>query len=140
MGETRFITFRAGGHDFAVPIEKVREVLTLSFVFPVPGGRRPLLGIISYRNKRVLPVFSLLDALGEEGAGTGHLIVVWGPESAPAGFAVDGLGGIVTASGQEEEIEPYQGTLGGPEGAVPAVLKKAGGDHILLEIDKVLGF
>jgi len=139
VGERRYITFSAGEHRFAVPIEKVGEVVSSANVLPVPGGRRPLEGIISYRDRAVLPVFSLLEILGEKEAETSVLIVVAGSKESPIGFRVRGLGGIIASTESENGIVPYEGKLGGPEGAIAGILKKTGGDHILLEIEKVLG-
>jgi chemotaxis signal transduction protein len=139
VGERRYITFNAGGHRFAVPIEEVGEVVSSAAVIPVPSGRRPLEGIIRYRDRAVLPVFSLLEILGEQEAEESALIVVAGPEESPLGFRVRGLGGIITLTESEEGIVPYEGKLGGPEGAIAGILKKTGGDHILLDIGKVLG-
>ena len=138
MADRRYITFSAGKHRFAVPIEKVREVVSSASVLPVPGRRKPLEGIIPYRDQGVLPVFSLLEALGEPEAETSALIVVTGPEESPVGYRVRGLGGIIMTTGAEDEIVTYQGDLDGPEGAITGTLRKTGGDHILLEIEKVL--
>ncbi len=139
MAEKRYITFSAGRYRFAVPIEQVSEVVNSPSVLPVPGGKDPLEGIIRYRDKSVLPVFSLLEFLGEPDSETGALIVVVGPEDSPVGFRVHGLGGIIMTTGSEEEVVPYDGELEGPEGAINGILKKTGGDHILLEIGKMLG-
>ena len=139
MNERRHITFSVGNHRFAVPIEKVREVVSATSVLPVPGGRKPLEGILSYRERSVLPVFSLLELLGDQDDQVNDLIVVTGTEEAPVGFKVHSMGGIMITTGAEDEIAPYEGELKSPEGAIIGILKKTGGDHILLEIDQVLG-
>lgn len=138
MNEKRHITFSAGKYRFAVPIEKVREVVSATSVLSVPGGRKPLEGIIPYREQTVLPVFSLLGLLGEQGDEISDLVVVAGSGESPVGFRVRNIGGIMITSG-EDEIAPYEGELKGPDGAITGILKKSGGDHIILEIDQVLG-
>jgi len=140
VNDRRFITFNAGEHNFAVPIEDVREVVSPSAVFPVPGGRKPLLGIIPYREKGVLPVFSLLEILGEPETRAGTLILIADHGEASIGFTVQGLGGIITASGSEDEMKPYDGDLEGPDGAITGILEKTGEDYIVLEIGQVLSF
>ena len=140
MNDRRFITFNAGDHKFAVPIEDVREVVSPSAVFPVPGGRKPLLGIIPYREEGVLPVFSLLEILGEPEVQAGTLIVIADYDGAPIGFTVQGLGGIISASGSGDEMKPYDGDLESHDGAIMGTLEKTGEDHIVLEIGKVLSF
>jgi len=138
--ERKFITFSAGGHNFAVPIKRIREVVTVPSVFTVPAGRKPLLGIIPYRGKEALPVFSLLNALGNPETREGDLIVVADFDGALAGFTVGELGGIITASGAEEEEESYQGDLEAPDGVITGVLREAGKEYIRIEIDRVFGF
>lgn len=142
MTERKFITFSSGGHNFAVPIKRIREVVTVPSVFPVPAGEKPLLGIIPYRGKEALPVFSLLNALGSPETREGGLIVVADFDGALAGFTVQELGGIISASRtvDEDEKEPYQGDLEAPDGVIAGVLREAGKEYILLEIDRVFGF
>jgi len=136
--DRRFITFNAGEHNFAVPIEEVREVVSSSSILPVPGGKKPLLGIIPYREEGVLPVFSLLEILGEPEIQAGTLIVIADHDEAPIGFTVQGLGGIITASGSEDQTKSYEGELEGPDGAITGILEKAGEEYVLLEIGQVL--
>jgi chemotaxis signal transduction protein len=139
LSEKRHITVSAGKHRFAVPIEKVREVVGETSLLSIPGSRKPLEGIVLYREQTVLPVFSLLDLLGEKGDENSDLILVTGPKESPVGFRVRSIGGIMITAGGEEEIAAYEGQLKGPDGAITGVIKKSGGDHILLEIDQVLG-
>jgi chemotaxis signal transduction protein len=138
LTEKRHITVNAGKHRFAVPIEKVREVVSATSVLPIPGGRKPLEGIILYREKTVLPVFSLLELLGEKEDETSDLILITSSGESPVGFKVRNIGSIMITTGGEEEITAYEGELEGPDGAITGILKKSGGDHILLEIDQVL--
>ena len=103
----------------------------------MPGGRKPLEGVIPYREQTVLPVFSLLGLLGDQGDETSGLIVVVDPGESPVGLRVRSMGGIMITTEDEDEVTPYEGELKGPEGAITGILKKSGGDHILLEIDLV---
>jgi chemotaxis signal transduction protein len=138
VADQRYITFSAGKHRFAVPIEQVNEVVSSPSVLPVPGARSPLEGIIRYRDRQVLPVFSLLEILGETQAGNGTFVLVAGSEGSPVGYRIRRMGGVIMATGSEEEAVPYEGKLEGPEGSITGVLKKTGGAHILLEIGKML--
>ncbi len=138
VNDRRFITFSAGEHKFAVPIEDVREVVSSSGVFPVPGGKKPLLGIIPYREEGVLPVFSLLEILGEPETHGRPLIVIADFDGAPAGFTVQKLGGVITVSGSEEEMRPYEDGLEGYGSSITGVLEKAGEDYVVLEVGQLL--
>jgi chemotaxis signal transduction protein len=134
--ERRYVTFSVGEFRFAVPIDKVREILSASTLLPIPGRREPLEGVIPYRTETVLPVFSLLGLLGARGNETSDIIVVAGSERSPFGFRVGRMGGVVAIS-EPEESTPYEGDLKAPEGVITGVVKKSGGEHILLEIDGI---
>ena len=136
MPERRLISFTVGSYRFAVPIEAVREVVNVASIVPVPGGRRPLEGILPYRGNMVLPVFSLLDLLGIRHDEPGKLVVITGPEADPVGFRVRNMGGVMI-TGDNNEIAPYEGELSLSCGAISGVLKKTGGELILLEIDRL---
>jgi chemotaxis signal transduction protein len=136
MMERRLISFTVGSHRFAVPIEAVREVVNITKAVPIPGGRRPLEGIFPYRRNVVVPVFSLLDLLGLQHEEHGSLMVVTGSEKDPVGFRVRSMGGVLT-SDDSDEIAPYEGELSLSDGAITGVLKKTGGELILLDCDRL---
>ena len=136
MTERRLITFTVGAYRFAVPIETVREVVNVTSIITVPGGRRPLEGILPYRDHLVLPVFSLLDILGQEYDEPGNLVIVTGPTEDPVGFRVSNMGGVIP-SADGDEMAPYEGELS-HKGAITGVLKKPGGELILLDMDRML--
>ena len=136
MQERRLISFTVGNHRFAVPIEDVREVVNVSAAVPVPGGRRPLEGILPYRDNLVLPVFSLLDLLGIRHDESGNLVIVAGPQEDPIGFRVRSMGGVMI-SGEGDEIKPYEGDFISSGGAISGVLRKTGGELILLDIERL---
>jgi len=136
MLDRRLISFTVGSYRFAVPIEAVREVVSVVSLVPVPGGRRPLEGILPYRGNMVLPIFSLLDLLGTRHDEPGSLVIVTGPEDDPVGFRVHSMGGVMI-SGDNDEIASYEGELSLSGSAISGVLKKTGGELILLEIDRL---
>jgi len=135
MTERRLISFTVDGFRFAVPIKAIQEVLTVGSVVPLPGSKRPLEGIMRYRDNAVLPVFSLLDLLGKQHDETGNLIMVMGTEDDPVGFRVKNMGGVLTW-GEMDETEVYEGELTAVK-AVAGVLKKTGGELILLKVERL---
>lgn len=137
MDERRHITFKVGEYRFAIPIEKVLEILNTATLLLIPGSREPLQGIVQYRNNTVLPVFSLLGLLGGRGDETSGLVIVTGSEESPVGFRVSSMGGVLVADEAEDEVVPYKGDLKAPDGVITGIIKKSGGDHILLEIDRM---
>lgn len=136
MNERRLISFTVSSHRFAVPIDVVREVVNVTAAIPVPGGRRPLEGIFQYRENMVLPIFSLLDLLGAKHDESGNLVVVMGSEKDPVGFRVSSMGGVMVSS-DNDEIAQYAGDLPLSSGAITGVLKKTGGELILVDVDKL---
>jgi len=136
MAERRLISFTVGKYRFAVPIEVVREVVNMDSSVPVPGGRRPLEGILPYRGNMLLPVFSLLGLLGIKHEESGNLVIVTGTKEDPLGFRVHNMGGVMI-SGDNDEIAPYEGDLSLSHGAIAGLLKKTGGELILLDVDRL---
>ena len=136
MPEKKWITFTAGGHRFGIPIGEVREVLSLGTVVAVPGSKRPLEGILPYRDRNVLPVFSLMHLLGKADPERGNLVVVTGDPETLVGFRVESMGGVMTSS-EKDEVVPYDGDLTGTPGTITGVLKKPGGELILLEMENL---
>lgn len=139
MPERRLISFSIGDYRFAVPIEAVREVINVTSMVPVPGARLPLEGILPYRENMVLPVFSLLDLLGARHDESGSLVIVTGPEDDPVGFKVHNMGGVMI-TGDNDEVVSYEGDLLSPGESISGVLKKTGGELILLAIDRLFEF
>jgi chemotaxis signal transduction protein len=139
LDERRHITFSVGDYSFAIPIEKVREILNTTTLLPIPGGKEPLEGIIPYRERAILPVFSLLGFLGGQGAEKSDLVVVTGSEESPVGFRVSSMGGVLLTSEAEDDAVSYEGDLKAPDGVIKGVISKSGADYILLEIDRVFG-
>ena len=136
MMERRLISFAVGSHRFAVPLDAVREVVNINKLVSIPGGRRPFEGIYPYRSNIVLPVFSLIDLLGGQHDEPGSLVIVTGSEQDPVGFRVGSMGGVIT-SNDSDEIIPYEGELSHSHGAITGVLKKTGGELILLDCDRL---
>ena len=104
MTDSRLIFFHVGGHGFAVPLSEIREIVAVSAVTPVPGARAPLEGVTVYREEGVLPLFSLLGAMGNASITNGGVIGM--PE--------------------ENGLETYKGELKGPPGAIKGIFKSGG--------------
>jgi purine-binding chemotaxis protein CheW len=62
------VAFRVGGERYAVPIEKVDEILEIKGLYPLLGAPRHVLGAMVARS-RVLPVIDLRQVLGLQGGG-----------------------------------------------------------------------
>ena len=142
MADTRMITFALGRHRFAIPIEDIREVINIDSVVDVPGGRRPLEGILPYRDDAILPVFSLLDLLGlqvldaaREPNGLSLAGAVRGEEEIPEDRVVfcgvtTGAETLRMAATASRSLTTYEGrgdpgTIADPAGSADATLERA---------------
>ena len=134
--DNRFITFHLSGHDFAVPIAVVLEVTSAEKIDELPGSMKPLEGLMIYRDNQALPIFSLIEALGQEHDNSGDLIMVVELDKQILGFRVDRIGRIVDGSGNdqydpEEEVPDIN-----PE-AVRGVISEKGLRVVVLRLEKV---
>ena len=104
MSASVHVRVRAGGEDYALPVESVREVAELGDVTPVPGAAAAVLGVRNLRGQ-VLPVAdlrALLDLPRPEPAR--RLVIVEGP-AGQAGFAVDDVVGVTPLPALDEPVE-----------------------------------
>jgi len=136
--DNRLITFHLSGSDFAVPIAQVREVTSAEKINALPGARKPLEGLMIYREHQALPVFSLFDALGRENGRSGELVVVVELGGQILGFRVDGIGRVVDGLGNEED-DPEGADLDIPPESVQGVFSDRGSRVVVLRLEKVFG-
>ena len=90
-GWPRFLICESAHRLLALELERVRSVDLVTEITPLPKSPSWLLGIVAARGK-ILPVFSLDDLLGSEGAAATRLVVVEGAHELV--LAVAGVRGI----------------------------------------------
>lgn len=111
------MTVRAGGEVCAIPIARVRRIVSDLGVYPLPGSTGALGGLAEY-NGEPLVVLSLAELLGSAGASSlpgGDFIVVWisrGDGEELVVLAVDEALGIVDLS-PEDVVEEARGVVVG---------------------------
>jgi purine-binding chemotaxis protein CheW len=90
-----FLTFRLGKEEFAVAIDRVREVLRAPSITEVPRAPADVLGVVTVRGE-VVPVIDARARLGV-GAdrGTGGRIVIVEAGEGPLGVLVDEVASVV---------------------------------------------
>lgn len=88
------VVFRVGGERYAVPIERVDEILEIKGLYPLLGAPRHVLGAIVAR-ARVLTVLDLRLMLGLQGGGMSDLtkVVAVGEGEDLFGLAVEEVEG-----------------------------------------------
>ncbi len=142
-GPSKHLIFSLGKEEFAVPVAKVKEIIGMLEVTPVPHTAEYVRGVINLRGK-VVPVIDLRLKLGvpsvEYDART--CIVVVQPEMAKSvfliGVIVDGVSEVMPV--QSSDIEKTETFSHGliSSGYVQGVAKIRGKVKILLDLDCVL--
>ncbi|MBP2228539.1 purine-binding chemotaxis protein CheW [Azospirillum agricola] len=115
-GALAFVTVRAAGLGFALPLAEVLEVVRPPEVVRVPLGPPGLDGLAQWHGA-AMPVLDLGRALGQESGsgdgsgdgaggegGTGGRVVVVRHQGQPVGLRVDGMAGMVRAA--PDRIDP----------------------------------
>jgi chemotaxis signal transduction protein len=116
---TTVVSFRSGGQDWAVALERVQRVLAGRGLVPFPDPKPGVAGLL-YRDGDTVPVVSAL------GTGGGQVLVLDG-DGASIGLLVDEVVGIERVQG--EASPPPAGQRS------PLVAGVLPGDHPLLLLD-----
>ena len=132
-----FVTFRLGQDPYALPIERVREVVRLRPITPMPRVPESVPGVISLRGE-VVQVVDLRSRLGMQparAARTSRIVVLHGEDGAVAGLLVDAVRDVLRLT--EAEVLPS----GANEADVVVSLLADGETFVsLLDVDRVLEF
>jgi purine-binding chemotaxis protein CheW len=132
-----FVTFRLGQDAYALPIERVREVVRLRPITPMPRVPGAVRGVVSLRGE-VVQVVDLRTRLGMEpvpAGRTSRIVVLHGEDGAVAGLLVDSVRDVLRLS--DEEIR----SSGASEADVVVSLLTDGDVFVsLLDVDRVLAF
>ncbi len=108
-----YLTFLLGGEEYAVAIERVREVLKAPPITEVPRAPAHIVGVVTVRGE-VVAVFDprrrlgLPGSLPEEGAGR---VVIVDAGDGPCGLLVDAVASVVRL--RPGSIEPCPQGIGG---------------------------
>ena len=102
----RLLTFVLDGSPYAVPVERVREIVRVRPITPVPRVPSDVCGVISLRGE-ILEVIDLRLRLRLRAAPTGRasrIIVVYAAEGGVAGLLVDGVTEVAGQSASPNEV------------------------------------
>jgi purine-binding chemotaxis protein CheW len=139
---SKILTFKLSGEEYGVDILKVREILGLQAITPVPGTDASLRGVINLRG-RIIPVMDLrrrfgLDETLSPAACIITVQVLREGAEALVGLLVDAVNEVAGVSQSDVESMPSVGSTHGSE-EVLGLLKSQDKVRILLDIDKVVG-
>ena len=129
------LCFTVDGDPYAVPVERIREIVRLKSITEVPRVPDEILGIISLRGE-VVQVLDLRLRLGvpaTELTRTHRIVVLHGDEGEVTGLLVDTVSEVLRV--EEASVQP---PATGDSEFVAALCRR--GDHFvgLLNLEKVL--
>ena len=130
-----FVTFSVHGDPYALPIERVREIVRLRPLTPVPRVPGAVVGVISLRGE-IVQVVDLRRRLGmptREPTRTSRIIVLHGDDGAVTGLLVDSVRDVLRIT--DEDIRPASS---GETEAVSSLLVRGEEFVSLLDLDRVM--
>jgi purine-binding chemotaxis protein CheW len=140
--EGKYLTFSLGDEEYGIGILKVKEIIGMMRITPVPQTPEFVKGVINLRGK-VIPVIDLRLRFGmeENGYTERTCIVVVEIDGSGGklhiGVVVDSVSEVLNIKGADIEDTPNFGTTLNTE-YILGMAKTGGGVKILLEIDRVL--
>jgi purine-binding chemotaxis protein CheW len=137
----KYLTFQLANEEYAIQVLRVREIMGVQHITPVPQTPANMKGVINLRGK-VIPVMDLRLKFGidelEYGARTCIIVVqLQGEGSGQMGIVVDEVSEVLTLSDSDIEDTPDFGR-GLTMPYLLGMAKVKGRVKILLDIDHVL--
>jgi purine-binding chemotaxis protein CheW len=98
----QLVAFTLNGQAYALSLARVRQVLRMVEITPLPQAPHIVLGVVSLHGT-VIPVFSLRRRLGlvEEGTNLSDHLIVADTEGRSVALVVDAVHGVVERSSEE---------------------------------------
>ena len=140
--EGKYLTFSLAGEEYGIGILKVKEIIGMMNITPVPQTPEFVKGVINLRGK-VIPVVDLRLRFALEAAAYTERTCIIVVEVAGAngsvmmGIVVDAVSEVLNIRGADIENTPAFGVRLNTD-FILGMAKAAGGIKILLDIDKVL--
>jgi purine-binding chemotaxis protein CheW len=134
-GILQLVTFRIGGEEFGIDIQKVQEINKMIEVTKIPNAPAYVEGVANLRGK-IVPVISLRTKLGFDEAERDKAtrIMVIEMKGNILGFIVDSVSEVLRI--QDAKIEPTPSVAGGVDAAyIEGVINLDNRLLILLDLD-----
>jgi len=131
----QLLTFEVDSTPYAVPVERVREIVRIRPITPIPRVPEEVRGVISLRGE-IVEVVDLRRRLNLEPAApvrSTRIIVVHGEDGKVAGILVDAVREVSRVS--EEAIRPASGA---ESGAVESLCVRGEEFVSLIDLDRIL--
>jgi purine-binding chemotaxis protein CheW len=127
---------RVDAGEYAIPVERIREIVRLATITRVPRTPDWLVGVVALRGE-IVEVVDLRSRLGlskGEATRANRIVVIHGDDEGVAGLLVDSVKGVLRA--REREILPAQGH---EFRAVVELAPSGDGFVSILDLDRVVG-
>jgi purine-binding chemotaxis protein CheW len=140
--EGKYLTFALDNEEYGIGILKIKEIIGVMPVTPVPQTPEHVKGVINLRGK-VIPVIDLRLRFGMDAIDYTERTCIIVVEIASSegtvqiGIVVDSVSEVLNIKGEDIEDSPTFGTKLNT-GYILGMAKMEGGVKILLDIDKVL--
>ena len=141
--EGKYLTFSLDNEEFGIGILKVKEIIGIMPITPVPKTPAAVKGVINLRGK-VIPVvdlrikFGLPEAEPTERTCIVVVDVTTGDQSRQMGVVVDSVSEVLNIKAEEIEDSPQFGGSAVNTDYIVGMAKTGTGVKILMDIDKVL--
>jgi purine-binding chemotaxis protein CheW len=129
------LTFRLADSPYAIPVERVREIVRLREITPMPRVPRAVLGVIALRGE-IVQVVDLRMRLGLSTAEPGRasrVIVLHGDDDRVTGVLVDAVQEVLRV--MEDAIRPASA---GENAAVSELVTRGEEFVSIIDLDRVL--
>ena len=129
------LEFTIDGDRYAVPVERVREIVRLRPITQVPRVPREILGVISLRGEivQVMDLRTRLAAAAAPATRTSRIVVLHGDDGDVTGLLVDTVEQVLRV-----DESAFQRVAGQDEGFVADLCEHEGRFVSLLALDRVL--
>ncbi|MGM0383363.1 MAG: chemotaxis protein CheW [Thermodesulfobacteriota bacterium] len=140
--EGKYLTFALDNEEYGIGILKIKEIIGVMPVTPVPQTPEHVKGVINLRGK-VIPVIDLRLRFGMDAIDYTERTCIIVVEIASSegtvqiGIVVDSVSEVLNIKGEDIEDSPTFGTTLNT-GYILGMAKMEGGVKILLDIDQVL--
>jgi purine-binding chemotaxis protein CheW len=131
----QLLTFEIGSTPYAVPVERVREIIRIRPITPVPRVPAEVRGVISLRGEivEVIDLRRRLDLEPAEPVRSTRIIVVHSEDGKVAGILVDAVCEVSRVS--EDAIRPVTGA---ETGVVESLCVRGEQFVSLIDLDRIL--
>lgn len=139
LSEKQIVVLEMGGKGYGLPAERVREIVRLVEISPVPESPAFLAGVIDYRGELTI-VVDLANRFGMPAAErtlSSHIIIMEA-EDHLVGLLVDKVSDVLNAP--SAEVMKPNGDMPVPEELITGAYEDGNRLLLLLDVDKMLDF